>query len=55
MDHPFVQKITAIKMQTLKNKVAMVFAGKGGELSPSDYYFRTSVSFETGSQKYGLC
>jgi len=31
---------------------AMIGAGKGGELSPSDYYFRTSVSFETGSPKY---
>jgi hypothetical protein len=31
---------------------ALIGAGKGGELSPSDYYFRTSVSFETGSPKY---
>ncbi|MHA4811038.1 DUF3237 domain-containing protein [Flavitalea flava] len=31
---------------------AMISAGKGGELSPSDYYFRTSVSFETSSSKY---
>lgn len=31
---------------------AMIGAGKGGELSPSDYYFRTSVAFETGSPKY---
>lgn len=31
---------------------AMLSAGKGGELSPSDYYFRTSVSFETSSPKY---
>jgi hypothetical protein len=31
---------------------AMIGAGKGGELSPSDYYFRTSVSFETGSPRY---
>jgi len=31
---------------------AMIGAGKGGELSPSDYYFRTSVLFETGSPKY---
>lgn len=31
---------------------AMIGSGKGGELSPSDYYFRTSVSFETGSPKY---
>jgi Protein of unknown function (DUF3237) len=31
---------------------AMIGAGKGGELSPSDYYLRTSVSFETGSPKY---
>jgi hypothetical protein len=31
---------------------AMISAGKGSELSPSDYYFRTSVSFETSSPKY---
>jgi hypothetical protein len=31
---------------------AMIGAGKGGELSPSDYYFRTSVSFETSSPRY---
>jgi len=31
---------------------ALIGAGKGGELSPSDYYFRTSVSFETGSPRY---
>ena len=31
---------------------AMIGAGKSGELSPSDYYFRTSVSFETGSPGY---
>jgi hypothetical protein len=31
---------------------AMISAGKGGELSPSDYYFRTSVYFETSSPKY---
>jgi hypothetical protein len=31
---------------------ALIGSGKGGELSPSDYYFRTSVSFETGSPKY---
>jgi Protein of unknown function (DUF3237) len=31
---------------------ALIGAGKGGELSPGDYYFRTSVSFETGSPKY---
>ena len=31
---------------------AMISAGKGGELSPSDYYFRTSVSFETSSPRY---
>ena len=31
---------------------AMIGGGKGGELSPSDYYFRTSVSFETGSPRY---
>ena len=31
---------------------AMIGAGKGGELSPSDYYFRTSVTFESGSARY---
>jgi hypothetical protein len=31
---------------------AMISAGRGSELSPSDYYFRTSVSFETSSPKY---
>jgi Protein of unknown function (DUF3237) len=31
---------------------AMIGAGKGGELSPSDYYLRTSVAFETSSPKY---
>jgi uncharacterized protein DUF3237 len=36
---------------TAKN-YAMIAAGKGSELSPADYYFRTSVSFETSSPKY---
>jgi hypothetical protein len=31
---------------------AMISAGKGSELSPSDYYFRTSVSFETSAPRY---
>ena len=31
---------------------ALIGAGKGGELSPSDYYFRTSVSFETSAPRY---
>lgn len=31
---------------------ALIGAGKGGELSTADYYFRTSVSFETGSPRY---
>jgi Protein of unknown function (DUF3237) len=31
---------------------AMISAGKGSDLSLSDYYFRTSVSFETSSPKY---
>jgi hypothetical protein len=31
---------------------ALIGTGKGGELSPSDYYFRTSVSFETSSPEY---
>ena len=32
--------------------VAMISAGKGGDLSPSELYFRTSVLFETGSSRY---
>jgi hypothetical protein len=31
---------------------AMISAGKGGELSTSDYYFRTAVFFETSAPKY---
>jgi hypothetical protein len=31
---------------------AMIGAGKVSELSPSAYYFRTSVSFETSSPRY---
>lgn len=31
---------------------ALIGAGKGGELSPSSYYFRTNVSFETSAPKY---
>lgn len=31
---------------------ALISAGKGTELSPSDYYFRTAVFFETSSPKY---
>jgi Protein of unknown function (DUF3237) len=31
---------------------ALIGAGKGGDLSPSDYYFRTAVSFETSSPAY---
>jgi Protein of unknown function (DUF3237) len=31
---------------------AIISAGKGSELNPSDLYFRTSVSFETSSPKY---
>ena len=33
-------------------KFAMILAGKGNELSPSDYYFRSNPVFETGSSKY---
>ena len=36
---------------TAKNR-ALISAGKGSELSPADYYFRTSVFFETSSPKY---
>jgi len=31
---------------------ALIGAGKGGELSPADYYFRASVSFETSAPGY---
>ncbi|HEV2481896.1 MAG TPA: DUF3237 domain-containing protein [Puia sp.] len=31
---------------------ALISAGKAGDLSPADYYFRTSVSFEASSPKY---
>jgi|SRR5450631_1253407 len=31
---------------------AMISAGKGSELSASDYYFRTAVFFETSAPKY---
>jgi Protein of unknown function (DUF3237) len=34
-----------------KNR-AIIGAGKGSELSPEDYYFRTSVSFETSAARY---
>jgi len=34
-----------------KNR-AIISAGKGSELAPSDYYFRTAVFFETSSPKY---
>ncbi len=33
-------------------KSAMMRAGKGVELSPSDYYFRSTPVFETSSPKY---
>ena len=33
-------------------KFAMIFSGKSNEVSPSDYYFRTTPVFETGSPKY---
>lgn len=31
---------------------AIISAGRGSELSPSDYYFRSAVSFETSAPKY---
>lgn len=31
---------------------AMIGAGKGGEIPPADYYFRTSIAFETSSPRY---
>jgi hypothetical protein len=30
----------------------MISTGRGGELSPSDYYFRTNITFEASSPKY---
>lgn len=33
-------------------KFAMILAGRGSELSPEDYYFRTNPVFETSSEKY---
>ncbi|NML21183.1 DUF3237 domain-containing protein [Pseudoflavitalea sp. G-6-1-2] len=42
---------TGYNYASVKN-VATITAGKGGELSPNDYYFRTSVSFETSAPKY---
>lgn len=30
----------------------MIGAGRGGELSPADNYFRTGVSFETSAPQY---
>lgn len=33
-------------------KFAAILGGKGSDLSPSDYYFRTNPLFETGSAKY---
>ena len=33
-------------------KFAALLGGKGNELSPSDYYFRTNPVFETSSPKY---
>jgi hypothetical protein len=35
-----------------EKKFAMINAGRANELSPSDYYFRTALTFETGSPKY---
>jgi len=35
----------------VKNR-AIISAGKGSELSASDYYFRTAIFFETSSPKY---
>jgi hypothetical protein len=37
---------------TDEKKFAMISAGKVNELSPSDYYFRTNVSFETSSPQH---
>lgn len=31
---------------------ALISAGKAGDLSPDDYYFRTSVAFEAGAPQY---
>lgn len=39
-------------IHTDAKKFAMLLHGKGGELSPADYYFRTNPVFETASPKY---
>ena len=39
-------------LHTDAKKFAMILEGKGGEVSPSDYYFRTNPVFETSSPKY---
>jgi hypothetical protein len=39
-------------IHTDAKKFAMLLAGKGNELNPADYYFRTNPVFETSSPKY---
>jgi hypothetical protein len=39
-------------IHTDAEKFAMLLGGKGNELSPSEYYFRTNPVFETSSPKY---
>ena len=51
-DHALIYMTYSGYDHTNAKSFAMITAGKGGELSPSDYYFRTSVSFETSSPRY---
>jgi hypothetical protein len=39
-------------LYTDAKKFAIINAGKAGELSPADYYFRTNIMFETSAPKY---
>jgi hypothetical protein len=39
-------------IHTDAQKFALLLAGRGHEVSPSDYYFRTNPVFETSSPKY---
>lgn len=39
-------------IHTDAKKFATILGGKGNEVSPSDYYFRTNPVFETSSPKY---
>ena len=51
-DGAFIYMTYSGYSNTTAKIAAMIGAGKGGELSPSDYYLRTNVLFETGSPRY---